>query len=109
MKNELLKLPPIAVRDSVRAPIVVLCRIDGNIHFFAFVLFIFAPTVFFFPLFSRSLRKSIVKTSKGHKAVLRLFGFLIQRKKWENPRRIYKVASLQTVGYKRGRANQLYL
>jgi hypothetical protein len=39
MKNELLKLPPIAVRDSVRAPIVVLCRIDGNIHFFASFFF----------------------------------------------------------------------
>ncbi len=97
MKNELLKLPPIAVRDSVRAPIVVLCRIDGNIHFFASFFF----SLRWFPsLFLHLLKKqkSMEKTSKGHKVVLRLFGFLIQRKKWkEEPKKDLPV--YQTVGY----------
>lgn len=38
------------------------------------------------------------KTSKGHKVVLRLFGFLIQWKKWkEEPKKDLPV--YQTVGY----------
>lgn len=95
MKNELLKLPPIAMRDSVRAHIVVLCRIDGNIHFFASFFF----SLRWFPSFLHLLKVSRwKKTSKGHKVVLRLFGFFNSVEEMEG-RTQDRLPVYQTVGY----------